>query len=242
MKIAKPILWLGLIVAAASAAQSPPPAPAQTIFPLADIQKRLASEDFATRCSVVRRRNLAKIPPDQLEPLAKRHQRGERPGSKGQPQRARVSAMDLYKLLHPPRLSLDIANATPAMVAARGSINKWGRNFVLTGANRTLGKPLALKVQWDQPFWEILRQLDQQNPLFLDPQVVSTPSRFTGLRIVYADRGPSHNLKVVEPFATEIQVYGTPALCASWTIEITSYCTTSRIRVVRATHRSRLTN
>jgi len=200
------------LMAVAGAAQGA--SPASTIpVSLADIQTRLTSNDFAIRQAA--QADLDAIPPEQIAAVQEAEAVATDPEVKAR-LAARVNAMELYTWLHPPLLSLDVKDATPADIAAALS-RQMGGEYVFSGNGTFPGNRFTLRAA-NQPLWEILRQLNEQSPLNFDP---SGPNHYP-LQLDYLNKSQPSNLKIVDAFALRIAFMGTPG-SSTWRMRITGY-------------------
>jgi hypothetical protein len=152
--------------------------------PLAEILKDLGSAEFAVRERA--QAELAKVPREQLEVLKEAQKQAKDAEVKARLQ-TRISEMELDALLHPPKLSVDLKDATLADVAA--ALNKqMGAAYIEDGPiPRGLPAPRVTLQAQDQSLWGILARLNEQVPMAftarqattfsLDPLAAAAPRR-----------------------------------------------------------------
>jgi len=202
------------LIALIGAARGASPVAAPSVN-LAGIQSRLRSDDFAIRQAA--QADLDAIPPDQI--TAVREAAATATDSEVKARlAARVDAMELYTWLHPPLLSIDVKDGTPADVATALS-RQMGAELVSAGNSPIPGNRYTLQAA-NQPLWEILRQLNEQSPLNFD-QIGSNPNN-PPLKLEYQDKSQPSNLKIMGAFALRIVFMGTPGSSA-WRMRITGY-------------------
>ena len=190
---------------------------------LAPIRQQLGSPDYATR--EAGQKELDKIPPALVELLRPLAAAEADPEAKARLE-ARIAAMEIHNLLNPPPISLDVTNASLDEVAA--AINKQLGSAASVLSAGGAGKFTLHADQ--QPFWQVIEQLNRQNPL-----TISTPSsssfayavRLTPLAAGAAPR----TYGITETFAYSAAISGQPA-DGTWSVTITFY-SDPRIRIAR---------
>ncbi len=137
-------------------------APSGSGKPLTEILKDLGSKEFAVRERA--QGELAKVPREQLEAL-KEAERGATDAEVKARLEARISEIEVDAVLHPPKLSVDLKDATVAEVVA--ALNKQlGAPYVYIAPD-SVAPRVTLQAR-EEPLWDILRQLNEQLQMSFD--------------------------------------------------------------------------
>ena len=152
--------------------------PAELTRQLATIRQQLSSGDFAVR--EAGQKELEKVPATAVESVRLLVAAEKDPEVKARLE-TRVAAMELYTLLHPPAISLDVTDASLQEVADAINKQMGGETAIQAqaprgprgAATRTGDAKFTLHVD-PQPFWRIVEQLNRQSPLNIGGASVSS--------------------------------------------------------------------
>jgi hypothetical protein len=194
---------------------------------LANIEQRLASDDFSQRAAA--QRELEQLPPESLQQLreAVARQKDEEVRAR---LAARISDLELYHLLHPPNVAVDVKQARATDLANELS-RQMGGAYV-TAAGNIAGDLVTLKAEG--PLWEVLRQYNERSPINIS-MASTPPSPLVAIRLVPVAGGAAaanrRRIAVIDGFGITTQASYTPG-SQSWTIRTTLYAD-PRIRITR---------
>jgi hypothetical protein len=223
------VFCLALAALSALAAAPPPPASApaptdlQKTFP--DLRRRLASSDFAQRDAA--QKLLDAVPPSQLEILRTLAKDETDPEVQARLD-GRVKALEIYLLTHPPALSLHVKDATFPQVCSELSRQLGGAASIVPSTTVT-GR---FTLQADNvPFWEIIRQLQSQNPFAVSAATAISTTARTSVRFIRVSDATMPRYRVVDSFLVHPQITGNPSTGA-WTFSL-SFIADPRVRIAQ---------
>jgi len=145
--------------------------------------------------------------------------------------------MELYKIVHPPALTVDVKDADMGQIL--NLLNQQLGSTIVQNTPTGRGAPggpgaaagndgtLFTLAAENQPFWEIVRQMNQQHPLAIAAATsIGTNGTSQALRLSMATTGPSappdSNLKLFDNFACRLLITGNPNT-GTWSIRVTGF-------------------
>jgi hypothetical protein len=205
--------------------------------PLAEIVEDLGAAEFAVRERA--QGELAKVPWEQLEALKEAQKQATDAEVKARLE-ARIAELIVEPLLHPPKLSVDLKDATLVELAA--ALNKQMGAAYIEGTATARGGvlPRVTLVAKEQPLWKILRQVNETLPMAFSRSTVQTPSgSINTIRLIpepaaappLPAAASRPRLFTTEGVGTVPQTAGDPAT-GNWEVRCTIY-TDPRVRLAR---------
>jgi hypothetical protein len=237
----RPILLSLPVALAALGAHAAVPASApapdlQKSFP--EIRTLLASSDFAQRQAG--QKLLDALAPSELNTLRALAKSESDPEVKSRLDN-RITALELYALVHPPAFSLHLKDASLADACQRLS-TQLGNDVQLVaptnprGAAGIAAGSITLDVD-NLPFWDIMLRLQRQDPFTISAAtIISTGSYRSRISLSRTTAAPVYQR--IDTFLVNPTISGNPA-SGSWTIRLAFYAD-PRVRITQYSYQPRI--